>query len=179
MEAVPTLPELGDRICILGPSGSGKSTLAAAIARKRGLPVVHLDRLHHVPGSNWLKRPDVEFLHLHHEAIHDERWVMDGNYSACLPDRLRRATGFILLDFPRLASLYRYVRRALFEHDRIGSLRSGRENLNFAMLHHITVVSPRNRRRYAQLYRGLTLPKARFTSATALKLAYAAWDLQR
>jgi ABC-type dipeptide/oligopeptide/nickel transport system ATPase subunit len=32
-----TLPELGERFCILGPSNSGKPTIAAAIV---GLPIV-------------------------------------------------------------------------------------------------------------------------------------------
>jgi Cytidylate kinase len=40
------LPDLGERICILGPSNSGKSTLAEAIARKRGLQAVHSDQLY-------------------------------------------------------------------------------------------------------------------------------------
>jgi adenylate kinase family enzyme len=39
------LDDLGSRICLLGPSNSGKSTLAQAIARKRGLPAIHLSAM--------------------------------------------------------------------------------------------------------------------------------------
>jgi adenylate kinase family enzyme len=114
------LSELGDRICILGPSGSGKSTLAHAIARERGLTLVHLDQLHHVPNSNWEMRPEAEFLALHDAAIAGDRWVVDGNYSKCMPQRFRLATGVILLDSSTSASLFRYLRRTLFERDRRG-----------------------------------------------------------
>ena len=72
------LAEFGQRICILGPSNSGKSTLAAAVARKLGLPVVHLDQLHHLPDTDWQPRPRSEFVALHDAAIAGERWVMDG-----------------------------------------------------------------------------------------------------
>ncbi len=95
------LAELGDRICILGPSNSGKSTLADAIARKRGLPAVHLDQLHHRPGTDWEPRPEAEFLAVHDATITGPRWVMDGNYSKCMPQRFDRATGVILLDISR------------------------------------------------------------------------------
>jgi adenylate kinase family enzyme len=68
------LSELGERICILGPSNSGKSTLADAIARRRGLKAIHLDRLHHIPNTNWKLRPSEEFLALHDEAVASDRW---------------------------------------------------------------------------------------------------------
>lgn len=67
------LDELGPRICILGPSNSGKSTLAAAIARHRGLPAIHLDQLHHLPGSAWVPRPWPAFAALHDAALAGDR----------------------------------------------------------------------------------------------------------
>jgi len=105
-----SLDALGERICILGPSNSGKSTLATAIARRRGLPAVHLDQLFHLPRTDWQPRPEAEFLALHDQAIRQPRWVMDGNYTRCLGRRLERATGLVLLDVPMAVSLLRYVR---------------------------------------------------------------------
>lgn len=107
------LPELGRRICILGPSNSGKSTLANAIARKCGLLAIHLDQLHHLLGTDWQPRPADEFTALHDQAILGDAWVMDGNYSKCMPQRFRRATGVILLDVATPLSLFRYARRCL------------------------------------------------------------------
>ena len=105
------LDESGPRICIMGPSNSGKSTLAEAIGRAKGFKLVHLDQLHHLPHTDWVPRPPAEFAALHDAAITGNRWVIEGNCSRLLPQRLERATGFILLDVPTTISLYRYVRR--------------------------------------------------------------------
>lgn len=110
-----TLEDLGPRICIMGPSNSGKSTLAEAISRAQGLEAFHLDRLYHLPHTDWVPRPADEFAALHDVAITGSCWVMEGNYSRLLPQRLARATGFILLDVPTTVSLYRYLRRCWFE----------------------------------------------------------------
>ena len=172
------LSELGTRICILGPSNSGKSRLALAIAHKRDLPPIHLDRLHHLPHTHWQPRPKDEFLALHDEAIAGDRWVMEGNYSVCLPQRLARATGVIVLDVSTLASLYRYVRRTLFERERAGALDGQLDRLNWAMIHHIAVVTPLNRRRYTDVYRQITLPKRHLSSLRAIRDCYRQWELE-
>ena len=173
------LSELGERICILGPSNSGKSTLAEAIARKRGLKVVHLDQLHHLPNTDWKMRPADEFLALHDEAIAGDQWVIDGNYSRCFPQRFERATGIILLDISTVASLFRYVRRTVLDGSRIGALEGGKDSIKLAMLHHIAVVTPGNRKRYAEAYRQLHLPKVYLPSLRAIKACYHDWGLER
>ncbi|MGO4701275.1 AAA family ATPase [Dyella sp. 2RAB6] len=177
-QAMP-LAELGERICVLGPSNSGKSTLADAIARKRGLPVVHLDQLHHLPDTDWQPRPFDEFVALHDRAIAAERWVIDGNYTRCMPQRLRRATGLILLDVPVSLSLLRYVRRTRAGSRRVGAIAGGRERISWDMLHHIALVTPGNRKRYLALYRDLELPKLHLPSARAIEACYRDWGLQR
>lgn len=173
------LSSLGERICIMGPSNSGKSTLADAIARKLHLPVVHLDVLFHLPGTDWEPRPSADFQHLHDEAIREPSWVMDGNYSQVLPQRLARATGLILLDIAAPLSLYRYLRRSWFQPARIGALHGGRDSVKWVMLRHIAVTSPKNRKRYAELLPTLTLPTVYLQSAREIDACYAAWDLQR
>jgi len=171
------LPDLGNRICILGPSNSGKSTLANAIARKRGLEPVHLDVLHHLPNTDWEPRPKGEFVALHDAAIAGERWVMDGNYSICMPQRFRRATGLILLDISMPASLLRYFRRTLFETGRLGALEGGRDSVKWDMIHHIAVVQPKNRKRYRAMFDELDLPKLRLSSVRAIKQCFREWGL--
>lgn len=166
------LDDLGDRICIVGPSNSGKSTLAAAIAAARGLSPVHLDRLRHLPGTDWIERSDGDFATLHHAAIHGERWVIDGNYSTHLPARLARATGVIQLDLPIVVALARYVRRCLFARDRIGGLEGGPDRVKGEMLHHIVISTPRLRQRYAAMTATLALPVIRLASSAALTRFY-------
>ncbi|TPL45741.1 AAA family ATPase [Mesorhizobium sp. B2-4-6] len=171
------LSDLGNRICILGPSNSGKSTLANAIARKRGLEPIHLDVLHHLPNTDWEPRPKSEFIAVHDAAIAGERWVMDGNYSVCMPQRFRRATGLILLDISTPMSLLRYFRRTLFETARLGALEGGRDSVKWDMIHHIAVTTPRNRKKYQAMFEELELPKLRLSSPGAIKQCFRDWGL--
>jgi adenylate kinase family enzyme len=173
------LADLGPRICILGPSNSGKSTLATAIGAACGISVIHLDQLYHHPNSDWEPRPKEEFIALHDLAISGDQWVIDGNYSSGFPQRLSRATGLILLDIPTSTSLLRYVRRTIFErHDRAGGLESCKDSLKWRMIHHIGVVTRRNRRRYADVFRQADLPKIGLLSARDIERFYRAETLK-
>lgn len=167
-----TLAELGPRICIMGPSNSGKSTLARAIGRARDMPVVHLDQLHHRPNTDWEPRPLAEFIALHDAAIAGERWVMDGKYRVCLPQRLQRATGLILLDVGTVTSLFRYMRRTWFEADRAGGLEGGGERIKMEMLQHIIVAGPASWRGYRAGLAGIDLPVVDLPSPRALDEFY-------
>jgi hypothetical protein len=159
-----SLDDLGPRICILGPSNSGKSTLAAAIGRARDLPPIHLDQLRHLPNTDWRLRPEEDFSALHDAAIQEPAWVMDGNYSRLLPQRLARATGVILLDVPAVTSLLRYLRRSWLGRDRLGGLDGGADGVKWTMIQHILVTTPGNRRRYEELFNDLRLPKIRLST---------------
>jgi adenylate kinase family enzyme len=172
------LSQLGERICVMGPSNSGKSTLADAIARKLALRAIHLDQLYHLPNTNWQVRPEEQFLALHDEAISGARWVIDGNYSKCLPQRLQCATGMIILDVSTGASLFRYVRRTISDPRRIGALEGGQDSIKMGMLHHILMVTPANRKRYADLFQQLSLPKVYLPSIRAIKACYRDWGLE-
>lgn len=167
-----TLHDLGPRICILGPSNSGKSTLAEAIARKHGLAAIHLDQLFHQPHTDWQPRPLAEFIRLHDQAIQQDQWVMEGNYTRTMDQRLERATGFILLEVSTATSLFRYFRRTLLEHDRPGALEGGQDSIKWQMIRHIAVVTPRNRRRYAELYEKIRLPKVKLATTGELNRFY-------
>ena len=174
------LHALGTRICILGPSNSGKSTLALAIGAAWDLGVVHLDLLYHRPESDWEARPESEFLDLHDRAITGERWVIDGNYSRCMPQRLARATGLILLDVDTPTSLLRYLRRTLFEGGkRAGALEGGRDSLKWSMIRHIAGPTRANRRRYAKEFAGIALPRIALSSPRAVAAFYQAEGLSR
>lgn len=77
------------KIAILGTSGSGKSTLAKRLGERYGLPVLHMDTVHFLPG-----------------------WVIDGNYSkTCYARRLKEADKIIVLWFSPLVCLWRAIRR--------------------------------------------------------------------
>lgn len=99
------------RVLVIGPPGSGKSTLARAIARRTGLPLIHLDQ--HYWRSGWIE-PDSETWAGQVKALASaERWVMDGNYGGTLELRLPRADTVIWLDLPTRLCLWRIGWRAL------------------------------------------------------------------
>lgn len=167
-----TLDDLGPRICIMGPSNSGKSTLATAIGRARGLTPIHLDQLYHIPNTDWQRRTDEEFIALHDEVLSGASWVIDGNYSRCLPQRLARATGLILLDTSTATSLLRYLRRSWFERDRLGGLEGGTDSVKWTMIWHIAVTTRRNRRRYKEMFIHTSLPKISLSTAREITRFY-------
>lgn len=178
MYTTVSLEDLGPRICIMGPSNSGKSTLADAISRKTALPVVHLDRLHHLPDTNWIPRDQAEFLRLHTDAVGQEAWVMEGNYTKCIEERLGRATGLILLDVPVTVGLLRYIRRCYSSSQRIGGLRAGRENVTWEMIKYITFIAPQNRLRHKKLFDQVSFPKLLLNSPKDITACFERWDLK-
>ncbi len=175
----PTLSQLGARICILGPSNSGKSTLAVAISAVTGLPVVHLDVLRHVPGSPWIEREPDDFGRLHDAAIAEQSWVMEGNYSHWLPQRLSRATGLIVLDASTATSLARYVRRTLFQGNRHGGLEGVSDRLNPRMVRWIVTRTPANRARYRAMAESVDIPAILLPNSRALRRFYREEGLRR
>ena len=174
---LPPLETFGRRIMICGPSNSGKSTLAAAVAQQLGIPVVHLDQLHHLPNTDWVKRPAEDFGRLHDAAILGDAWVMEGNYSTLMPQRIERATGIILLGDNRFANLRRYVVRTLFQRRRAGNLEGNADSLKWFMIHWILFVSQKSVRRYRQLLPAAGRPYLELRSMLQLKRLYTAWGL--
>lgn len=175
----PTLADLGDRIVIIGPSNAGKSTLAAAIGKKTGRPVIHLDQLHHLPHTDWQPRPTEDFLALHDEAIAGDLWVMDGNYSRAMPKRLARTTGVIVIATPTRDNFRRYLYRTLWQTDRPGALDGNRDSLKWQMIRYLLFVQPKNIGRYREMLAHLGLPQIDIGSMAELNRLYRAWGLTR
>ena len=176
MPQVPPLAAMGERIVIMGPSNAGKSTLCVALAQKLGATPVHLDQLRHLPGTDWQLRPDAQFHQLHDEAIRGERWVMDGNYSVLLPQRLQRATGVIILDDHFIRRHLRYLRRTLLQTRRAGSLEGNRDSVKWAMIRWIWKTR-RSTDRLNLLAAETDLPVVFCRSLDEVKALYCAWAL--
>ena len=175
----PPLENFGRRIMICGPSNSGKSTLAAALGHRLGIQVVHLDLLRHQPNTNWVQRPDEEFMRLHDEAIAVENWAMDGNYSSLVPARRQRATGIILLSDNRWANMYRYLRRTLFQKNRVGALAGNKDSLKLDMIRWVWIGSVHNVRRYSIDLPRPGIPFLQLRGMRELNQLYRAWGLTR
>ena len=102
------------RIVVVGTSGSGKTTLAGQLADKLGLVHIELDALHW--RADWQMAPLPEFRASVAEAISQEAWALDGNYSKVRDIIWARADTAVWLDYslPRIMSqlLRRTLRRS-------------------------------------------------------------------
>lgn len=100
-----------NRIMIVGQPGSGKSTLARELGTRSGLPVIHIDKIHWMPG--WVERSGEEKTRLCNEAAEADRWVFEGGHSATWPGRIARADMLIWIDRAVGLRLWRVVRRSV------------------------------------------------------------------
>ncbi|HEY8189848.1 MAG TPA: hypothetical protein VIF12_04135 [Micavibrio sp.] len=142
----------GNRICIIGPSSSGKSTLAQALSVNLRIPCHHLDQIAHIAGTNWQRRCDDDLVYDHNQIIATENWIIDGNYSVCMPERLARATSVIWLDPSLTGCLFRYLKRCLRNNPRRpGRIDAAKKEFSLKLIRYTLVHYPRNRKKYKAL----------------------------
>ncbi len=142
----------GRRICIIGPSSSGKSTLGHHLSKTQGLPLYHLDLIAHIPNTNWVRRPDLELFAAHDKLIESEEWIIDGNYSGCMPQRFSRADTVIWLDPPLWGTIWRYICRSIKnDKARPGKLQGANKELNLHLIKYTLLNYPRNRVKYREI----------------------------
>jgi adenylate kinase family enzyme len=110
---VPATDRVGDarKILVYGVTGSGKSTMAEALGEVAGLPVTRVDDITWNPG--WVPMP-VEDQIAHFDALtRADAWVLDSAYGHWRGLVLERADLVVALDYPRLTSLARLLRRTV------------------------------------------------------------------
>jgi adenylate kinase family enzyme len=99
----------GKRIVVIGTSGAGKTTLARRLAAKTGLPHVEVDSLNW--GPNWTEATTGQLQARVEQAIADDSWVLDGNYSRVRAYVWARATTLIWLDYSLPVIMTRLIKR--------------------------------------------------------------------
>ena len=109
---MPTDLREAQRILIYGVTGSGKTTAADRIGEALGVPSHHVDdEIGWLP--DWVERPADDQRRLALEMAADEAWVIDSAYGTWRDVLTARAQYVVALDYPRLVSLARLVRRGL------------------------------------------------------------------
>ena len=106
-----------ERVMIIGSGGAGKSTLARELGRRTGLPVFHLDAVYWKPG--WEPTPREEWVQRVEELAGGPRWIIDGNYSNTMDDRLKHADTIIFLDYSKWMNLYGIVKRRIIYRNKV------------------------------------------------------------
>ncbi|PTN54580.1 hypothetical protein [Stenotrophomonas panacihumi] len=102
---------------MIGPPGAGKSHFARQLGERLGLPVIHLDAHYWSPG--WVEPTPAEWAARLPALLARPAWIMDGNYSRTLPQRLAACDTVVFLDLPRWQCLWGVLRRAWLERGRV------------------------------------------------------------
>lgn len=147
-----------------------------ALGAKLGIPALHLDLLRHLPGTDWIQRPDDQFAALHDAAIAKPEWVMEGDYTRLLPQRLARATGIIVIDDYLWRRYWRYFRRTLGHLPRAGALEGNQVSIKWNMINWLwhtrnAAQSSRQRARHSRL------PHLFIRNQREMQTLYHAWGL--
>lgn len=102
---------IAQRMIIVGTSGCGKTALARRLANHLTLKHIELDALYWQ--ENWQQAPTEEFRRCVSDAVADDCWIADGNYSKARDLLWSRASTIIWLDYPILLVLWRLFVRTL------------------------------------------------------------------
>ena len=97
------------KVLVIGSGGSGKSTLARQLGTVLGLEVLHLDRFYWQSG--WVEPSKDWWLAKVEDLIGRESWIIDGNYSGTLAQRIEASDTIIFLDLSPILCLWRIVKR--------------------------------------------------------------------
>ena len=156
------------RVLTIGSPGSGKSTLARELAKRTGLPLVHLDTEYWHPGwvetaaDSWAERID--------ELVQRDSWIIDGNYGGSLRQRLAAADTVILLDYPTRVCLWRILLRwrAFRGQSRPDMPENCPERLDMKFLYYVLMFRTGKRPRNEVLLANFSGELLRFTSPVQL-----------
>lgn len=100
-----------NRISIIGGSGSGKTTLSNILSKELNLPVFHLDYAHYK--ENWVERDKNERNKIILSLSNNEKWIIDGNYTQTLKERLQKSDLIIWLDYSTFSLLKGIFKRII------------------------------------------------------------------
>jgi len=96
---------------IVGCPGAGKTTFANKLGLKLSIPVHHLDK--HFWKENKKPTPQIDFIQKQNELMKEEKWILDGNFTKTIENRLTVADTIILFDFSKNIIIFRYFKRLI------------------------------------------------------------------
>lgn len=86
------------RVLVIGSPGSGKSTFSRELNRINGIPLFHLDMLFWNADKTTVEK-EVFYERLS-DVLKKPSWVIDGNYSSTMEERLKACDTVFFLDYP-------------------------------------------------------------------------------
>ena len=86
------------KIIIIGCPSSGKTTFAEKLQKAIKLPLYYLDAIWHKPDRTHISRE--EYDKKLSEIFQTEEWIIDGNYSRTIEERIQKSDTIFLFDLP-------------------------------------------------------------------------------
>lgn len=86
------------KVIIIGCPGSGKTTFAEKLHRVTNLPLYYLDAIWHKPDRTHISREEYDKKLA--EIFKTEEWIIDGNYSRTIEERIKNSDTIFLFDLP-------------------------------------------------------------------------------
>lgn len=86
------------KVIIIGCPGSGKTTFAEKLQRVTNLPLYYLDAIWHKPDRTHISREEYDKKLA--EIFKTEEWIIDGNYSRTIEERIKNSDTIFLFDLP-------------------------------------------------------------------------------
>jgi len=97
------------RIVVYGVTGAGKTRLARTLGEIIDIPATSVDDITWNPG--WVPMPTDEQIDYFDQLTRGDAWILDHAYSTWRDLVRERADLVVALDYPRLTSLWRLLRR--------------------------------------------------------------------
>ena len=99
------------KINVIGTTASGKSTFSKKLSARLNIPYISMDKLFWK--SNWTESTNEELFQKLEEALNQDTWVLDGNFSRTNDIKWKDVDTIIWIDFSFLRTLYQSISRAL------------------------------------------------------------------
>ncbi|MBX9906279.1 AAA family ATPase [Patescibacteria group bacterium] len=98
-----------NKIVIIGCPGAGKTTLARRLGAQLDIPVHHLDQ--YFWKENRISISQEDFLKIQKDLMAEKRWIIDGNFTKSIENRVINSDTVIFLDFSKTIILWRIFKR--------------------------------------------------------------------
>lgn len=99
------------KIIIIGGNGSGKTTFAIQLSEKLNIPLIFIDKIYWT--DNWKRADETVANSILKAEIQKDKWIIDGNHTASIPERLKVCDTVFYFDFSSVNCLVGSIKRVI------------------------------------------------------------------
>jgi hypothetical protein len=117
----------------------------------------------------------------HDRLIASDHWIIEGNYSVCIPQRFARATSIIWLDTAVLGCVWRFINRSFFDTHRLGRIDGAKSEFSLSLIKYTLIDYPKKRAAYRRFLDQAPVHthKILLTKFSDIRCLYHDWQLKR